>query len=219
MSFSLHRGSAPLLVSIPHMGTRSRTTCARLRAARPGGRGHRLAPRSPLRLRGRAGRQRAAAPLSRYVMDLNRPPDDTPMYPGASNTELCPTASSPATAVPPGLRPSPQEQARRRASLMGALPPGAARRDRAHQGEHGFVLLWDAHSIRAEIPWLFEGRCPTSTSGHRRRPARAPPSRRRVAAAAARHPRRDARGRTAASRAATSRATTATGPARACRAA
>ena len=29
--------------------------------------------------------------LSRYVIDLNRPPDDAPMYPGASNTELCPT--------------------------------------------------------------------------------------------------------------------------------
>jgi N-formylglutamate deformylase len=29
--------------------------------------------------------------VSRYVIDLNRPPDDAPMYPGASNTELCPT--------------------------------------------------------------------------------------------------------------------------------
>jgi hypothetical protein len=29
--------------------------------------------------------------MSRYVIDLNRPPDDAPMYPGASNTELCPT--------------------------------------------------------------------------------------------------------------------------------
>ena len=29
--------------------------------------------------------------FSRYVVDLNRPPDNTPMYPGASNTELCPS--------------------------------------------------------------------------------------------------------------------------------
>jgi len=28
---------------------------------------------------------------SRYVIDLNRPPEDAPMYPGANNTELCPT--------------------------------------------------------------------------------------------------------------------------------
>ena len=29
---------------------------------------------------------------SRYVIDLNRPEVDAPMYPGANNTELCPTA-------------------------------------------------------------------------------------------------------------------------------
>jgi N-formylglutamate deformylase len=28
---------------------------------------------------------------SRYVIDLNRPPENTPMYAGANNTELCPT--------------------------------------------------------------------------------------------------------------------------------
>jgi N-formylglutamate deformylase len=39
----------------------------------------------------RHGCQRTRAVLSRYVIDLNRPPDDAPMYPGASNTELCPT--------------------------------------------------------------------------------------------------------------------------------
>jgi len=30
---------------------------------------------------------------SRYVIDLNRPPENTPMYAGANNTELCPTRS------------------------------------------------------------------------------------------------------------------------------
>ena len=28
---------------------------------------------------------------SRYVIDLNRPPENTPMYAGTNNTELCPT--------------------------------------------------------------------------------------------------------------------------------
>ncbi len=34
-----------------------------------------------------------AATHSRYVIDLNRPPDGSALYPGADNTELCPTTS------------------------------------------------------------------------------------------------------------------------------
>jgi N-formylglutamate deformylase len=30
---------------------------------------------------------------SRYVVDLNRPPDGTPLYPGQRDTTLCPTES------------------------------------------------------------------------------------------------------------------------------
>lgn len=52
---------------------------------------------------------------SRYVIDLNRPPDDAPMYPGAANTELCPTHFF--TGEPlyqPGQAPAPEERLRRR---------------------------------------------------------------------------------------------------------
>ena len=28
---------------------------------------------------------------ARYVVDVNRPPENAPMYPGVNNTELCPT--------------------------------------------------------------------------------------------------------------------------------
>ena len=33
------------------------------------------------------------------------------------------------------------------------------------KAQHGFALLWDAHSIRSEIPWLFEGRLPDLNIG------------------------------------------------------
>ena len=49
------------------------------------------------------------------VIDLNRPPDDAPMYPGASNTELCPTRFF--TGEPlyePVREPSPVERVARR---------------------------------------------------------------------------------------------------------
>jgi N-formylglutamate deformylase len=33
------------------------------------------------------------------------------------------------------------------------------------KAQHGYALLWDAHSIRSEIPWLFEGRLPDLSIG------------------------------------------------------
>jgi N-formylglutamate deformylase len=33
------------------------------------------------------------------------------------------------------------------------------------KARHGYALLWDAHSIRSEIPWLFEGRLPDLSIG------------------------------------------------------
>ena len=103
---------------------------------------------------------------SRYVIDLNRPPDDAPMYPGAANTELCPTRFF--TGDPlyrEGAAPDVAERAQRRAQYWQPY-------HQALQGElvrlkalHGFVLLWDAHSIRSQIPWLFEGRLPDLNIG------------------------------------------------------
>ncbi|RYY84777.1 MAG: N-formylglutamate deformylase, partial [Comamonadaceae bacterium] len=92
MTFALHRGTVPLLVSMPHAGTEIPQD---LRAG--------YVPRAldvedtdwHMPQLYAFARELGASVLqprfSRYVIDLNRPPDDTPMYPGASNTELCPT--------------------------------------------------------------------------------------------------------------------------------
>jgi N-formylglutamate deformylase len=87
------RGSVPLLVSMPHMGTeipadlQGGYTCrARSRSKTPTGTW--TGSTTSCRVVGASVLQPR---YSRYVIDLNRPPDDTPMYPGASNTELCPT--------------------------------------------------------------------------------------------------------------------------------
>ncbi len=167
MTFQLHQGHAPLLVSMPHMGTAIPDTLR-----------DRYVPRAldvedtdwhmdRLYDFVRAMGASVLTPVfSRYVIDLNRPPDDAPMYPGASNTELCPTRFF--TGDPlyrEGSAPGPAERAQRREqywqpyhdALQGEL-------DRL-KAEHGFVLLWDAHSIRSEIPWLFEGRLPDLNIG------------------------------------------------------
>ncbi len=162
MTFSLHSGSAALLVSMPHIGT---DIPSALRSA--------YVPRAMAfedtdwhleRLYDFLDELRASVlrPLhSRYVIDLNRPPDDAPMYPGASNTELCPTrffAGDPLYQA--GGEPTAEERARRRDAYW--LPYHAALQaelDRI-KSIHGYALLWDAHSIRSQIPWLFEGTLP-----------------------------------------------------------
>jgi N-formylglutamate deformylase len=190
MSFHLHRGTVPLLVSIPHMGTE----------IPPELRGD-YVPRALDvedtdwhldRLYAFArdlGASVLQATVSRYVIDLNRPPDDTPMYPGAANTELCPTRFF--TGDPlyrEGRVPSPEEKARRRTTYWQPYHHALQEELARLKARHGQVLLWDAHSIRAEIPWLFEGRLPDLNIGTADGRSADPAIAQAVAAAAARRP-------------------------------
>jgi N-formylglutamate deformylase len=167
MTIALHVGSVPLLVSIPHVGTQIPEP---LQAA--------YDPRALAiedadwhldRLYAFA-RELGASVLqpsvARYVIDLNRPPDDTPMYPGASNTELCPTRffnGDPLYLADAG--PSPAHRDERRAAYWQPYHDALrAELDRL-KAQHGFALLWDAHSIRSAIPWLFEGTLPDLNIG------------------------------------------------------
>jgi N-formylglutamate deformylase len=162
MSYSLHHGTSPLLVSMPHVGTeippelqsayQSRALAledtdwhlARLYDFLPELGASVLMPR-----------------MSRYVIDLNRPPDDTPMYPGAANTELCPTRFFTGDALyQAGCEPSDPERLRRRALYWQPYHAALAAELQRIKAVHGFALLWDAHSIRSQIPWLFEGTLP-----------------------------------------------------------
>src|ERR1700682_1271647 len=92
--FQMVRGSAPLIVSMPHVGTRV-----------PGEIGREFTPVARAltdtdwhvdRLYDFApelGASLIAARYSRYVIDLNRPPDDAALYAGMTKTGLCPTHS------------------------------------------------------------------------------------------------------------------------------
>ena len=160
MSFTLHPGRAPLLISMPHLGT---TIPADLHGA--------YVPRALAtedtdwhldRLYDFAAELGASVltpQVSRYVIDLNRPPDDAPMYPGASNTELCPTRFFNGDPLyQPGAEPDAAERLRRREVYWQPYHQALATELQRLQALHGHVLLWDAHSIRGVIPWLFEGK-------------------------------------------------------------
>lgn len=103
---------------------------------------------------------------SRYLIDLNRPPENAPMYPGTNNTELCPTRFF--TGDPlyrDGQQPDDAEVAARCDRYW--RPYHAALRDELARlkSRHGHAVLWEGHSIRSALPWLFDGRLPDLNLG------------------------------------------------------
>jgi N-formylglutamate deformylase len=167
MTFHLHRGSIPLLVSIPHMGTeipqplRADYVARALEAEDTDWHLDRLYAFART-----LGASVLQPTVSRYVIDLNRPPDDAAMYPGASNTELCPSRFFTGEALyPDGFVLSAEEKARRRSTWWAPYHAALQGELARLKAEHRYVLLWDAHSIRAEIPWLFDGRLPDLNIG------------------------------------------------------
>ena len=167
-TYTLIRGGSPLVISLPHVGTL-------------------LPPALEARLTDEAralpdtdwhvdqlydfafesGHTVLRALYSRYVIDLNRPPDDAALYPGTATSGLCPTLDfhgvplyrDGTQAVPPA---EVEERLQRywrpyHAALAAQLE--AARR------RHGYALLIDGHSIRSRVPRLFDGQLPDINLG------------------------------------------------------
>ena len=167
MTFTLTNGTVPMLVSMPHIGTdiplelQSSYVPRAFEVEDTDWHLARLYDFLPA-----LGISVLQPRYSRYVIDLNRPPDNAPMYPGAANTELCPTRFFSGDALyKPGQEPSPQEVQRRRATCWQPYHDTLAAELARMKGIHGFALLWDAHSIRSHIPWLFDGKLPDLNIG------------------------------------------------------
>ena len=91
MDYRFKAGSVPLLVSMPHVGTdipdevaARLSPCALARADTDWHLAELYAFAEDM------GASTLAARWSRYVIDLNRPPEDTNLYPGQDSTGLCP---------------------------------------------------------------------------------------------------------------------------------
>lgn len=166
-TFTLQRGSAPLVISIPHCGTvippelQPLYTERALKVEDTDWHLDRL-----YAFAATLGASLIVPRCSRYVIDLNRPPTNAPMYAGRNNTELCPARHFTGDPIYRDAQAPDAAEVQRRVATFWRPYHDALRAeiDRV-KGEHGHAVLFDAHSIKSELPWLFEGRLPDLNVG------------------------------------------------------
>jgi N-formylglutamate deformylase len=165
--FKLRAGRTPLLVSMPHTGTYiPEPLMARLtRAAQ-------ALPDTDWHLEKlydfleELGASVLVATHSRYVVDLNRPPDNANLYPGQDTTPLVPVDTFHKQPLyRKGKEPDESEIAERVATYWkpyhGELGEELARL----KEKYDYALLWDAHSILSKVPRFFPGTLPSLNLG------------------------------------------------------
>jgi N-formylglutamate deformylase len=166
-TFTLHRGTVPLLVSLPHDGSAIPDAIAQQMHPRA-----RTAPDTDwhvARLYAFA-RELGASVLvpnySRYVVDLNRPPDDMSLYPGQNTTGLCPIVQFSGEPVYVEDRhPSAADIQARIDTYWRPYHAALSSELQRLRETHERIVLWEGHSIRGECAFLFDGRLPDFNLG------------------------------------------------------
>lgn len=137
-------------------------------------------PRAAERARAGAGRYRLAyraaydgllpgattvrATFHRYVIDANRGADDASLYPGQNTTGLVPLTDFDGEAI--WLKePDAADIAHRKAQFHAPYHAALAAEVARVRARHGVAILYDCHSIRSHIPFLFPGTLPDFNVG------------------------------------------------------
>ncbi|MBZ0230451.1 MAG: N-formylglutamate deformylase [Bauldia sp.] len=112
------------------------------------------------------GASSVRALFHRYVIDANRDPDGSSLYPGLNTTGLVPlTDFDGADIWKAGEAPGAAETAARRQHYHAPYHAALAAEIRRVRAEHGIAILFDCHSIRSTIPFLFDGKLPDLNIG------------------------------------------------------
>ncbi len=158
-TFRFQPGETPVLLSIPHVGTvvppdiAATMTDAALAVPDTDWHLDRLYHFAPA-----LGIGFLKPIFSRYVIDLNRAPDGGILYPGASNTELCPlTTFDHQPVYRPGREPDAAEVQRRIGTFWRPYHEQLNGELLALKKRFGVAVLFDAHSIRSRVPRFFDG--------------------------------------------------------------
>ncbi len=158
------RGTGPVVLGMPHTGT---WLPEAVRAAL-NDRGRELSDTDWHIERLYAGLQPGTtvvrAMFHRYVIDANRDPSGASLYPGQNTTHLVPLTDFDGLDiwdVPPDEA---EIEARRQAYHAPYHAALQAELERV-KNLHGVAVLYDCHSIRSNIPFLFEGTLPDFNIG------------------------------------------------------
>ncbi|MBO6949166.1 MAG: N-formylglutamate deformylase [Rhodospirillales bacterium] len=158
--FDFIPGTTPLLISAPHPGThipediKPRMTDEGLLVADTDWHIPILYDFAPA-----MGAHFLSATHSRYCVDLNRPPENVNLYPGQDTEGLLPLKTGKSEPVyKEGQEPDDAEIETRRNLYHTPYHAKLAETLAAIKSEHGYALLWDAHSIKSELPRFFEGK-------------------------------------------------------------
>jgi N-formylglutamate deformylase len=159
-------GESPLIISLPHVGqelpvdVRARMTPAALKVPDTDWHVEKLYAFARL-----VGASWVEPRYSRYVVDLNRPPDDAALYPGQVSTGLCPTHSFDGQPLYQAEGPTLAEIAERRERYWRPYHQALSDLINHARARHGIAVLLDAHSIRSHVPRLFDGKLPDINLG------------------------------------------------------
>ncbi len=106
------------------------------------------------------------ANFSRYIIDANRDPSGNSLYPGKNTTGLCPIIDFEGEPIyNEGEDPSEEEIEQRREAFHSVYHAALEKQIERVRKLHGVVLLFDCHSIRSRLPFLFEGVLPDLNIG------------------------------------------------------
>lgn len=157
--FHFRAGHTPLLVSMPHTGTHI-PDAIMARMTRHG----LEMPDTDWHLEklynflGEMGAAVLVATHSRYVVDLNRPVDNSNLYPGQDTTPLVPVDTFHKQPLyRPGEEPRADEIAERVERFWMPYHTRLADELASLKAKYGYALLWDAHSIFSVVPRFFQG--------------------------------------------------------------
>ena len=102
--------------------------------------------------------------IHRSVIDVNRDPCGESLYPGQNTTTLVPLIDFDGNGIwksPPAAEDVEQRKKQFHKPYHDALSVEIERVKK----EHGFAILYDCHSIRSDIPFLFDGKLPDFNIG------------------------------------------------------
>lgn len=106
------------------------------------------------------------ANFHRYVIDPNRDPAGKSLYPGQNTTGLCPLIDFDNNPIyRKGCAPDAAEIERRRKGYHAPYHAALAAEIARIKARRGIAVLYDCHSIRSHVPYLFKGALPDFNIG------------------------------------------------------